>query len=101
MPRYSRQRAVCLTNRVDEAPQVLSFDEDRCRGWSRGGDWDWLCDCGRQQGGGDEGDCSEASEHGCEEEDEILVVVGCCGGEDLRIWDLGAHQVFSWDDVKE
>ena len=86
---------MCLTSRVDEAPQVQSFDKDR---WGR--DWDWLCDCSRQQGGGDEGDCSEASEHGCEEEDEIsvvlvVVVVGCCGGED------SPTRFYSWDDVKE
>ena len=65
--KYSRYRAVCLTDRVDEAPQVLSCDEDRCRrgGWRGGWDWDWLCDRSRQEGRGNKDDCDEASEHIC------------------------------------
>ena len=45
----------------------MSFNEDRCRrgGWRGDWDWDWLCDRSRQEGGGNEDDCDEASEHIC------------------------------------
>jgi hypothetical protein len=52
---------VCLT--PVEWVRGLSFDEDRPRRGTWCGDWDWLCDCSRQNGRGDKGDCDEVSEH--------------------------------------